>query len=271
MLKNTLLPRLLIAVFSAFLIPRMTVAVEATPLPQSDSQKQVGWWLTLEAGASFPNTSSTTNIVDMQGSTPDDKAYYTSSPASKAVFSGSIGAGYQFVINLPDKWVPYYRVGLFYTMTNASTINGQVAEYYASRPPTYNYAYQVKSQALWLDHQVDLFSWKNITPFIDLSLGLAFNTTSGYNEMPIDNYPSRQSPDFPSKTSTSFAWRAGLGINYALPLREKNMQLGILWRYSDLGEAITGTSSTMPSPGGGGALSTPVHTNEVMMTFRYII
>lgn len=146
----------------------------------------------------------------------------------------------------------------------SANIDGKIYKWESSTVG-YNYQYAVVSHVLWLDNQLDIISWKKLTPFVDAGLGSAFNTARNYTENPVE-LPPRPSAAFATKTNTQFAWRAGVGLNYALDWVKYVNQISLEYRYNDLGNANTGTSRTYSSVNH--ALSHRLTHSEIILALR---
>ncbi len=229
------------------------------------------WWMTVEGGYAFNTASAKTTVEPMPKVLPPNDNYVSQAPQNTGLLG--IGASYQFTLperqNFPTSWLRTDRLGLFYDYYLPTTINGAI---YKSQGPSapYTYQYTAVSNVVWLDNQTDIISWRNLTPFIDIAVGGAFNRSSAYGEAAVSPYPPRINAAFANQTDAQWAWRAGAGIDYLLPLRNTPLHLGLAYRYSDLGNVSTGkASATYPTMTQ--VLTQHLVANEVILSLRYAV
>jgi len=234
----------------------------AAPLAQAEPQSQSGWWASLEAGTAFVNPGSGTLEPMPNVDKPDN--YSVTNFDTTAVLG--LGAGYAF----KSETRPDNRLGLYYDYYSPSTLSGDIEKW--EYITAYTYSYKISSNTVWRNDQQDLFNWHNIVPFIEFGLGVAFNSASDYNEVPVPENPLQDRRDQPAafedKTNTAFAWRVGAGVNFLLPWMDNQFRVGLQYRYTDRGEVKTGGSEHYPSMNQG--LNTELRSNEVMASISYI-
>lgn len=246
-----------------------TCSTFATLITQTTAPESVlsHWGITIEGGYAFSMANSNTLSLPMPFVFPPND-YYESEARNNA---GLIGAGVSYQFNLPywtkfsNQWFPADRLGLFYDYYFPANIDGEIYKWESSTIG-YDYQYVVVSQVVWLDNQLDIISWKKWTPFVDTSIGAAFNTARDYSENPVE-LPPRPSAAFDNNTNTQFAWRVGVGLNYAFDWHKYVGQISLEYRYSDLGNVKTGTSDTYPSIDH--ALSQRLTNSEIILALRY--
>ncbi len=228
------------------------------------------WWITVEGGYAFSMAGSHTTVESMPDVEPPNDYYVSPAPND----TGLVGAGVSYQFNLPhwkklsSQWFPTDRLGLFYDYYLPADIDGSQIFKWEGPTVGYGYQYTVVSNVVWLDNQLDIISWQNLTPFVDVSIGSAFNTASGYSENNIE-LPPRPSAAFANNTNTQFAWRVGAGLNYALAWRGQSGQIGLEYRYSDLGYVTTGGAATDIYPTINQALSQRLTASEVVLALNY--
>lgn len=227
-----------------------------------------GKWLTVEGGYDFSINPSNVSTQPMPNINAPDS--YLSTLLSNR---GFVGIGLGGTITLPDTFLASVssdaprtdRLGLMYDYYADATVSGQINKYQTT--PTYSNKFNVTSNVLWLDNQLDLIPLGTFLPFIDVAIGAAWNKTSGYEENLLPGVSTQrqrlQSAAFAPNTSTSFAWRVGAGGNFAI---DDHWTLGILYRYSSLGKASTGTSANYPTVG---SISADIAANEGLLSLRY--
>ena len=224
-------------------------------------------WLALEGGVDFSMHSTHSNVVTMPGVNLSDN--YLLNHIQNTWMVG-VGAGYQLIRpqtllpSLAAQWLPSDRLGIFYDYYAPRQLSGVINKYMTDT--AYTDHVTVHSNTLWLDNQLDIAHVHAFTPFIDLSLGVSRNSTAGYAEAPTaDNLsPRADSAAFGAHNNLALAYRAGFGVNYHLATAQP-MDVGIMYRYTDLGRAKTGDSANYPI----GALSSNhLTSNEVSLVFR---
>jgi opacity protein-like surface antigen len=224
-------------------------------------------WIMVEAGAAFSTTQDETNTMALPNDAPPAFLYddYKTSDRDNGYLIGLSG-GYEFEVEQEqlEELLPKIRIGIGYEYVGKTEISGQVHLY--QEQPYYDYNFDTFSNVAWAIGQLDLPSFWDLTPFIDLGLGLSFNHAGEYEEARInDEVHVRESADFDSNTETEFAWRVGLGINYQGD-ENSNWKIGALVRYSDLGDAQTGDSKTYPTVE---SLSLPINNIEAVLQLGY--
>jgi|GEM_PF-3738819 len=225
-------------------------------------------WLTVEGGYDFsidPNNVSVQSMPNVN--LPDN---YVSTGLGNRGFVG-VGIGGQ--MKLPDTHISSAfsnaprtdRLGIMYDYYAKASVSGRIDKFQIA--PVYSYDFNVTSNVLWVDNQLDLIPLGTFLPFFDVALGAAWNKTSGYTEALLPGISSQaqrlQSAAFAPNTSTSFAWRVGAGGNFAI---DDHWTLGIIYRYSDLGKATTGNSANYPTMG---SISANITANEAVLSLRY--
>lgn len=255
---------LLFGYLGFFVCSAFAASATQTTVPKSALSP---WWITMEGGYVFSTANSNSVSEPMPYASPPND-YYVSQARNN---TGLVGVGVSYQFNLPHweklsmEWFPTDRLGLFYDYYFPANIDGKIYKWESSTIG-YDYHYTVVSHVVWLDNQLDIISWKKWTPFIDASIGCAFNIASDYSENPVE-LPPRPSAAFANHTNTQFAWRVGVGLSYALEWHKHVGHMSLEYRYSDLGNVSTGTSDTYPSVNH--ALSQRLTNGEIMLALRY--
>ncbi len=217
-------------------------------------------WVNVEGGYSFSIAPNNTNTEPMPGvNLPDD---YVATLMGNRWLLGA-GAGVQFPLSHP--FFHADRLGLAYDYYSRATVTGQINKF--QTVPTYSYTYNLTSNVLWLDNQLDVGHLGQMIPFIDLAIGAAWHRTDNYQELPLPNVPPQNvrvnGADLASNNSTEFAWRVGIGGNVNLTDKVK---MGLIYRYANLGRSSTGPSGFYPTVGG---INNSVAGNEAVLSLRY--
>jgi hypothetical protein len=238
----------------------------ASPVAQQINQN--GWWLA--AGAGYGAVKNTqTGYVYTGGTTPPVPDVY--SPAGNTnTYSVSVSGGYQWksakalVLEQQNKlaWFSAVRLGVLLESLPSVTLKGQVND-----GDQYNYQDKVSSNALFLLGQVDLFSWKNWSPFVEAAVGASLNQTNGYSESPNGVSQPRANPAMGSNTTIAFAYKVGAGLSYAIPNKPWVVSLG--YDYANWGHADTGLSTNSNNLIAFGPIPQTLQGNQVILTIRY--
>ena len=225
------------------------------------------WYVSMEAGAAVPMANTTTTTVSMSGSNFPDN-YVMEQPSDSGY--GGIGVGYQ-LSHTPwtsAQWLPNFRFGVLYDYIGNATTNGDIEKFQEYQ--AYNFSYQLHSQIIWFDDQADLFSWNRLSPYVEIAIGSAFNNTNGYTEVPAgDDFPPRHGGSgaaFANNTNTQFAFMPGAGVNYGIPIKKHMINVGVGYRFMDLGNSQTGASAYYPGAQSG--LSAPIKDNMFVFMIR---
>ena len=219
-----------------------------------------GFWGAFEFGYTNSITPGNVTVQPMPNVDSPDNYIPTQQTSDWTV---GVGVGYKFVGDMAF-CLPANRIGIYYDYYFETTVRGDIDKYQTIK--AYDYSYKVTSNTAWLHDQLELIEYENFTLFIEGGIGAAFNYAFGYDETPVPANPDVRfySADFKSHTDVNFAYRLGAGISYSLT---NNIDLGIFYRYSDLGNASTGGSKNYPSMEDG--LKTSFRTSQYMATLRY--
>ncbi len=241
----------------------LSLAIITSPLSSfASSASHDGWWVNVEGGYGWGVTPHHTNVEAMpEVNLPDN---YVSNQLGNNGTAG-LGVGYQFIFS--HTWLPANRLGLIYDYTSQTKLSGHIDKW--QEVTTYNYHYQASANTLWIDDQLDLFSYNNFIPFLEVGIGSAWNQTSYYREAALSNVPLQdvrsQTAAFANHTQTEFAYRVGAGVNFRLT---HQLNLGLQYRYDSLGSISTGNSKYYPTVAN---LDAPFRVNSVLLSLRYDI
>ncbi len=221
-------------------------------------------WFSIEGGGATPITSSATTTIPMSGSSlPDD--YVSTSTTS---YLAGVGSGYQFLFprftTHNVSWLSADRIGLLFDDYLTTKINGQVLKYQLF--PAANYNYNISSQVVWVDNQLDFVRWHDAASFFDTGIGGAFDTTSNYQQTSLNTTRNvLPNPAFANNSEINFAYRFGIGLNY----NWQHFTVAALYDYVNLGTAKTGNSTASSNPTALPGLSFPLQFNEWLISLRY--
>lgn len=98
----------------------------------------------------------------------------------------------------------------------SASVTGDVLQYELPQFNNYDFDAPVTSNRLMFDFKPSLFTWKNMTPYPILGVGVTWNSIS-YHEEPKESDINPTSRLILSKhTIAQFAWEAGVGFNVVL-------------------------------------------------------
>lgn len=85
--------------------------------------------------------------------------------------------------------------------------------------------------------------WNHVTPYVSIGVGAAWNTIGSLENSDVAS-PFRgitQTYDLVlgGQTTTNFAWRAGIGVDYQCPW-QKQLHINLNYRFTDVGTLQTG-------------------------------
>lgn len=212
----------------------------------------------LMAGASISQPGQS------QSMTPLDLCSYTYQPsrneATDMLWGGFIGSK----VKKAQKWL--IVTGLSYYQPNSLATKGiliQGAD--AASSDSYSYSYKIQSQQLLVEgrfYWIDKPLWQ---PFVTLGLGTAFNKVSNYstNISPFLAF----TPEFSNHSQTNFTYALGAGID--IPINTL-FNLGIGYRFTDLGAANTGRAQIDQIPIANSLQQSHLYANQVFAQFSFM-
>ena len=219
-------------------------------------------WMSLSVGMSSLVTPAAVDVNwDIQTIKPLNYAPQSSGNAATAL----LGYGYQY--HMDSAFLPAVRIGGQYQYLAAASVKGKSTN---STLPDYTYQDNVSSNVLWLDAQFDLVNLNRFTPYVEVGAGAAYNSFSKYSE----TYGTGDAPvggnglNFGSKSSLHVAYKAGVGVNYGVPIKAGSiLQVGVFYNYVDFG----GVSSAVSSLSGNPQLTQNMQGNEYGLAIRYAL
>ena len=210
---------------------------------QALTQKSTGSYISVPFGYSFVNN-------------PKSSAF--SSGKLKNTPLVGLAAGYDF---------GGLRTELSFTYRN----NLKFTNNYQVTSTVYNYAFNpmsVKSYSFMLDVYKDFDIGSEFTPFINAGLGVTRFKTGDYTSYRITNSTgfvrAETYPTAGAKTSNSFAWRVGAGMNYQLT---QSVDFGLAYSFTYLGKV----SRLNPHDDGTGQVTNKIkfRANEIIASLKF--
>lgn len=243
-----------ISIFS--LQPAFTAPVKNNDGQNINFQQKPVFALMAGASISQPGQSQTMAPLDL--------CRYTYQPShnetTDMLWGGFIGSK----VKRDQKWL--ILTGLSYYQPNSLATKGTLTQGAdAASSDSYNYSYKIQSQQLliegrfyWIDKQV-------LQPFVTLGLGAAFNKVSNYytNVSPFLAF----TPEFSNHSQTNFTYAIGAGID--IPINTL-FNLGLGYRFTDLGAANTGRSQVDLIPIANSLQQSHLYANQVFAQFSFM-
>ncbi len=195
------------------------------------------------------NTSEWTKIVTLSGGTSwarpgnnqttllDNGSYATYNVNKSTELMGT-GELY-FALQWPFTCNLYNQFGISFGGTSEATVNGPLLINNINTGSTYFYRTNhshVSLKGKMVLNEKDFF----IQPFINASVGVAFNQAYGFETLPTIN-PALAPAWYDTNTAVAFTYSAGAGIQ---TLINKNWDIGVGYLFSDWGKSGLGTSLT---------------------------
>ena len=169
----------------------------------------------------------------------------TSSSSTNSIFG--IGIGHEFAPSYGERNVKIV-LGLGAHFINLGTIKGIESPFSnQGNFATLNYQFSASSTAIMAETRF-VYTASSWQPYLLTGFGGAWNSLTGYNEVPTDSNSgaSPASHVFTDNTQGSFAYEIGVGILHPIYHDRKNeiiYSLGLDYRYLRLGDAQLGLSS----------------------------
>jgi opacity protein-like surface antigen len=157
----------------------------------------------------------------------------------------AVNGGYEFI---GSHWKPAIALGMgLYTTPVGYTYNGQVIETPSggANDTLFDYSYNISNTRVMAEAQ---FTWMlgMFAPFVDAGVGPSWNRVNGYTETLVSGQHFTNLPDFKTRTSTTIAYQAGLGVSALFNFGKvkssfKHERVSIGYRYVDLGNTSLGS------------------------------
>jgi opacity protein-like surface antigen len=159
------------------------------------------------------------------------------------------------------------QAGIAYAQAGSYTITGTFVQG-ADVPSSdqFTYKYSVMTHQLLAQAKLMRAYHERWFPYVLAGVGPSFNSTRHYaTTVPALFTYTRQYAD---KTSTSFAFRVGAGVDYSIT---SHARIGIAYRFSDLGGITLGSASINSIAVAGTLSQSSLYGNEVLAQFTYVM
>lgn len=171
------------------------------------------WFFTAGAGYAVPSINSSTTVNNNSLATPPYNVdLYSSINQGNAALL--LEAGQLWAISKPG--MHSLALGLQYQYFLPTNVGRRIMQ--NSLPDFLNYRYRlnVEANVLLLNAKVELCSWKNLSPFIDVGIGGVQLIAKSYHENAYAGVTARISPAYQDRTSYQFTYQVGAGVNWKL-------------------------------------------------------
>mgnify|MGYP003639732179 CR=1 FL=1 len=197
-----------------------------------------GWIVGGDLGLMFPGYADGADVHNLaEGLEPPakDVDHYTiNRPSTNLSFSAF--AGYRW--DTENKWLPHYSVAFRYQHLNASAAGGQIQLFSLPSFTNYDYNLSLGSNVFSVSGKVNVYEWRNFSPYVSFGLGLASTSVSNYKENEIDGGDPRiDGPAFNDHTNNNFMFNVGLGVDYNIT---QQLIVSLGYEYENLGKITSG-------------------------------
>jgi opacity protein-like surface antigen len=191
------------------------------------------WYFTLGAGLELPGIRSNTTVNNNSLASP---------PYNQDLYSTKHSVNAALLLELGKRWaiaatqLQALSLGLQYQYFLPNDVGRQIMQY--SSPEFLNYRYKVVliANILLLNAKFEFFTWKNLTPFLNIGAGAVQLTAGKYSEYAYSGVTARTSPGFRDNTSYHLIYQAGAGLNWMLT---QTLTASINYLYRPLGRFTT--------------------------------
>jgi opacity protein-like surface antigen len=220
------------------------------------------WYVQGNVGMSLQKASGTNFISSGQPGYAD--SYEVSSLANATTFG--LEGGLQFPRATTTPWFANYQLGLRYQQNLSAALKGTVTQYSAAAFLNYDYNYNIASQKLLLMGRADIYTWKGLSPFVELGLGYELRSVSAYSETALPGVDNpRQSPAFSSSTGGGLSYLYGLGVRAKI---KPNFWLALSADMNGSASYKTGSGVAPAAPGV--SLSNSVASQTILLSVGYL-
>ena len=130
------------------------------------------------------------------------------------------------------------QTGFAYYQTSSFKAEGDLSQGIDPQSATFiDYQYNIMSRQFLVESKLLTKVYKRFHPYVSVGLGVASNKAKGYKAdfNPFTDF----TPLYKNKTTSSFTYNIGLGLDYDLT---ENLRFGVGYRFTDLGKASLGDS-----------------------------
>lgn len=200
-------------------------------LPTAYSAPQ--WYFTYGAGVARPYIDHSAVVNNNSGAMPPyNNDTYTSHNTNGAALLFELGKRWE----ISESVLKAFMLGFQYQHILPTNIGKNIYQYSSPEFLNYHYDLDLEANILLLNSKMELFSWKKITPFINVGVGVLQLSASDYAEYAVSNVTPRTSPNFQNNTSYRFTYQLGFGLSWQL---SNALQASISYVYQPLANFAT--------------------------------
>ncbi|MGQ3891333.1 SPOR domain-containing protein [Legionella sp. CNM-4043-24] len=190
-----------------------TTGSQPARLKDEPLEASTGNWI-VGAGAALSWSSLSNHVTVANGSAyapPNNVDYYSTSMKNQPRLD--LLAGYRW--QRDQQWLAATELAVRYQHMFSRSINGNITQYAIPEFNNYTYSWDVSRDVLSLYSKMDLTRYRQVMPYIDASIGVAFNRAGQYSETSITPpVTSRINPAFGSRTESAFTYSVGAGLDF---------------------------------------------------------
>jgi opacity protein-like surface antigen len=211
------------------------VAKEHTEVISSAVKPDNSWYAAVKIGIQRGTSDDSITIHNGSGlPAPYNQDIYTSQSSSSAV--SGVGAGYRFT----QYGLPAISVGLSYSHFFNGQSGDTITQYSLPEFINYQYQWKVASDLVLASSKLNIYNWNTLLPFVQAGAGFSANRARKYKEAAFSDVTPRYSPSFTNKTTTSFAYQLGAGLDWQI---KPQWFVSIGYEYTDLGHFSSGAGA----------------------------
>jgi opacity protein-like surface antigen len=215
--------------------------------------------IALSAGLAFTSDAGKSDDFPLYSSNYDYDAEHNTQ--NRGVAGGFVGVEFPVYQN----WA--MQTGFAYYQTTSFKASGDLTQGIDPQSAqTYDYHYSIMSRQFLIESKLLTKVYKRFHPYVSVGLGVASNVAKGYE---VDYDPLRDfTPLYEDKTTTSFTYNVGVGVDYALT---ENLRFGVGYRFTDLGKAGLGDGELQKTPIAETLEQSHLYAQELLFQLSYRI
>ena len=245
------------------LVKSVKAKPKSTTEAMSTSMKDSLSWLaghrvfSISGGAAWAKNSGTQTLY-LQ---PIIFQTYATNPSSETVGVADVFLGLQY--DLTQKLQG--QLGLTLGVTTNINRSGTIREQALRDFDNYTYSYTINQTRVALKGKlITAPMYYQFSPYVSATAGVGLNKADGFISTPKIEEESEQ-PPFASKTTTSFTYTIGAGIQRAI---NSNWSIAGAYEFSDLGKSELGRATEQTMNQGPGL--SHLYTNGIIISLTYV-
>lgn len=191
---------------------------------------------------------------------PDIVKTYTVHKKSQVNGEGEFFVGIERTANPHLDW----QLGVALAATGNALIQGNIWDDGFAIFDNYTYQYKISHAHVAAKGKLISYLWSLANPYVSGSLGVAWNNAHEFESRPTI-FPAVETPEFTSKTKSSFTYTVGVGLQRPLT---QHITGGIGYEFADWGKSQLGRAREQTQ--GTGLSLNHFYTNALMVNLTYI-